>query len=154
MCEAAPGELKPLLVLLFFFPSSTTPILRETHNLLLAIHIHQLHYQQIQPQLTHKTSTMPGRLLNKVAIVTGSSSGLGRAIALAYAAEGAKVVCADLSSTARKDVVIEQEQGKPTHEEIIKLGGVSFFFMADVGNSNDLQCLVRAAVAKYGRLDM
>lgn len=42
-----------------------------------------------------------GRLKDKVAIVTGSSSGLGRAIALAYAAEGAKVVCSDMVESSK-----------------------------------------------------
>ena len=59
------------------------------------------------------------RLQDKVAIVTGSSSGLGRAIALRYSSEGAKVVCSDLSPAPRLQVDSESE---PTHELIAKNG--------------------------------
>lgn len=46
-------------------------------------------------------ATTAGRLLNKVAIVTGASSGIGRAIALRYAAEGAYVACADIDPASK-----------------------------------------------------
>ena len=95
---------------------------------------------------------MSTRLLNKVAIITGSSSGLGRAISLRYACEGAKVVCSDLRPSARRDVGNEQEI--ETHELIRRDGGAAIFVKADVGIASDMDGLVKAAVEAYGRVDM
>ncbi|KAJ5089114.1 Short-chain dehydrogenase [Penicillium argentinense] len=92
---------------------------------------------------------MSSRLLNKVSIVTGSSSGLGRAIALRFAREGAKVVCSDLRQSSRLE--IEQEI---THELIKKDGGQAIFVKADVGVAREIELLVKAAVDEYGRLDI
>lgn len=93
---------------------------------------------------------MSPRLQDKVAIVTGSSSGLGRAIAVRYAKEGAKVVCADLTPTARS----EEEAVITTHELILRNGGSAIFVPTDVGNATQVENLVTAAVQAYGRLDM
>ncbi len=100
---------------------------------------------------TH-TSQGSNRLLNKVAIVTGSSSGLGRAITLAYAREGAHVVCADLQPTAK--VEIRDEATKSTHEVVREKGGKSVFVETDVGDSGSVRDLVDAAVKEFGRVDM
>ncbi|KAL5340255.1 hypothetical protein BJX70DRAFT_387472 [Aspergillus crustosus] len=94
----------------------------------------------------------PLRLNKKVAIVTGSSSGLGRAIALRYAREGAKVVCADLSETARAEIPAEGEI--TTHELIIREGGEAGFVQTDVGDAGQMERLVGAAVERFGRLDV
>lgn len=88
------------------------------------------------------------RLENKVAIVTGASSGIGRAIALRYAHEGAKVVCADLALHPRS------EDATPTHEAIQQTGGQAIFQQTDVSNTAQMQSLVQSAVSAYGRLDM
>ena len=95
---------------------------------------------------------MTQRLVNKVAIVTGSSSGLGRAIALLYASEGAKVVCSDLVPTAR--AIISGEADANTHELIQKAGRDAIFVKTNVGNANEMKSLVDAAVNAFGRLDM
>lgn len=90
------------------------------------------------------------RLHDKVAIVTGASSGLGRAIALRYAQEGAKVSCADLTPTARST----EEAAITTHDLIAKNGGHAIFVRTDVGYSTQMENLVKATVTEYGRLDM
>lgn len=90
------------------------------------------------------------RLQDKVAIVTGSSSGLGRAISIRYAQEGARVVCADLSPTARS----QEEAEIKTHDLIVKAGGQAIFVQTDVGDAKQMERLVQAAVKGYGRLDM
>lgn len=88
------------------------------------------------------------RLENKVAIVTGASSGIGRTIAIRYAREGAKVVCADLTLHPYS------EDATPTHEAIQQTGGQAIFQQTDVSNTAQMQSLVQSAVKAYGRLDM
>jgi NAD(P)-dependent dehydrogenase (short-subunit alcohol dehydrogenase family) len=90
------------------------------------------------------------RLQDKVAIVTGASSGLGRAIAIRYSQEGAKVVCADLTPTARS----QDESEITTHDLIVKKGGKATFVQTDVGEAAQMENLVQVAVREYGRLDM
>ncbi len=81
--------------------------------------------------------------IGKVAIVTGASSGIGRASALFYAREGAKVVVSDIA----------EEGGQETVRLIQKASGEAFFVKTDVASSTDCETLVRMAVEKYGRLD-
>ncbi|KAJ5279994.1 NAD(P)-binding protein [Penicillium angulare] len=90
------------------------------------------------------------RLQNKVAIVTGASSGLGRAIAIRYAQEGAKLVCADLTAVARS----KEEAEITTHDSIIQSGGRAIFVQTDVGDATQMESLVKATVDEYGRLDV
>jgi NAD(P)-dependent dehydrogenase (short-subunit alcohol dehydrogenase family) len=80
----------------------------------------------------------------KVALVTGGSSGIGRAVALVYAREGAKVVVSDMNS----------DGGEETVAMIRKLGGDAIFVVADVGKPSDSQALVERAVTHFGRLDV
>lgn len=93
------------------------------------------------------------KLEGKVAIVTGSSSGFGRAIAEAYAREGAKIVCSDLKPDARKEGY-EKDISVPTHEAIVKAGGEAIFVKCDVTKESEVEALVKAAVKKYGKLDI
>ncbi|KAJ5676925.1 uncharacterized protein N7477_002558 [Penicillium maclennaniae] len=90
------------------------------------------------------------RLQDKVAIVTGASSGLGRAIAVRYAREGAKVVCADLTPTARS----QEEAEITTHDLIAENGGLAIFAQTDVGDATQMEHLVQVTVKEYGRLDI
>ena len=88
---------------------------------------------------------MPGRqLAGRVAVVTGGASGLGRAIALRFAAEGASVVVGDVRRDPRED-------GPSTGE---LLGQDGLFLEADVSSSDDVDHLVGAAVERFGRLDV
>lgn len=92
---------------------------------------------------------MSPRLAGRIAIVTGASSGIGRAIALAYAQEGASVMCADLNLTSSED-----EQSKPTHEVIIGRTGKAAFIKTDVTNESEIKALILETVKVFGRLDM
>ena len=82
--------------------------------------------------------------MNKVALVTGASSGIGRAIALICAREGARVVVSD----------IEQHGGEETVTLVRELGGDAIFVAANVGKPEDCQALVARALAHYGQLDV
>ncbi|MEA3103360.1 SDR family NAD(P)-dependent oxidoreductase, partial [Caballeronia mineralivorans] len=86
-----------------------------------------------------------GLLENRVAVVTGASSGLGRAIAIRYASEGASVVLADL-----RDAPIEG--GASTQALIEAAGGSVFALQADVSQWADVDRLVTTAVERFGRL--
>jgi glucose 1-dehydrogenase len=83
-------------------------------------------------------------LENRVAVVTGGSSGIGRAISLRYAKEGAHVVIGD--------VVREPREGGETTEALLAERGVHVD--ADVSRSADVDRLVSTAVERYGRLDV
>jgi 3-oxoacyl-[acyl-carrier protein] reductase len=84
------------------------------------------------------------RLNNKTAIVTGARRGMGRAIALAMAREGANVVVSDIS----------QEDCQKVVDEIEKLGRKGLALKCDVSSSNDVENMVKRTVAEFGRVDI
>ncbi len=84
------------------------------------------------------------RLADKVAIVTGASSGIGKAIALRFGAEGAKVIVA-----ARRRALCEQ-----TAKQIAQKGGEVFVVQADVSREQDVERLFETVVQRYGRVDI
>jgi NAD(P)-dependent dehydrogenase (short-subunit alcohol dehydrogenase family) len=86
---------------------------------------------------------MPGPLEGKVALVTGAGSGIGRATALALAAEGARVVVSGRSLDA----------GQETVAGIRGSGGEATFVRADVSVASDVAALVQTTLDTYGRLD-
>jgi len=83
------------------------------------------------------------RLANKVAIVTGSGSGIGKATALLFSREGAKVVIAEYN----------EESGLASLRVMKDNGGEALFTRTDVSQPEDVKAMVNAAVERYGRLD-
>ncbi|MEW5836999.1 MAG: glucose 1-dehydrogenase [Pseudomonadota bacterium] len=83
-------------------------------------------------------------LQDKVSLVTGAASGIGRAVALAYAREGAKVVVCD----------IDAKGGEDTTRMLREAGADTLFLRADVSNAEDCRMLVVQAVQAYGQLDI
>jgi len=84
-----------------------------------------------------------GQLDQKVALVTGGASGIGRAAALAFAREGARVVVSDVTVVG----------GEVTVQMIQAAGGTALFVKADVSQGNEVERMVKLAVETYGRLD-
>lgn len=84
------------------------------------------------------------KLNGKVVLITGAASGIGKASALLFAREGAKVVVADIDCT----------QAERTANEIIGSGGEAIFAGADVSKSKDVERMVGRAVQGFGKLDI
>lgn len=80
---------------------------------------------------------------NKVALVTGGASGIGRATALAFAREGAKVAVVDIA----------EDGGRETAKQIADRGGEAIFVHADMLKHDDIRAMVATTVGRFGRLD-
>lgn len=85
------------------------------------------------------------KLENKVALITGASRGIGRATALLFAQEGAKVVINYLKS---------EENAKSVVQEITKNGGSAIAWQADVSNEQQVKQLVAKAIKEFGKIDI
>jgi NAD(P)-dependent dehydrogenase (short-subunit alcohol dehydrogenase family) len=83
------------------------------------------------------------RLTGKVALITGAGSGMGATAAKLFASHGATVVAADVS-----------DQAEATAEAIANAGGESMFVKADVADESQVEAMVAATVARYGKLDI
>ncbi len=84
------------------------------------------------------------RLKDKVALITGSGSGIGKSTALLFAQEGAAVIVNDLN----------KEAGNETVEQIRSEGGQALFIQADVTDPASVQKMVQTALTEFGRIDI
>lgn len=85
-----------------------------------------------------------GRVQDKVCIVTGAGSGIGKATAIRLAEEGGKVLCVDLNL----------ESAQVTMQEILEMNGEALAIKADVGNVDQVNAFVARAVETWGRIDV
>ena len=84
------------------------------------------------------------RLQDKVALITGSASGMGQAAAELFAREGASIIVTDIAADA----------GEQTARNIREAGGKAIFVRANVANEDDVQHLVRESIDAFGRIDV
>lgn len=111
--------------------------------------------QNVQPGMEYVMKPLPifdnpnykgsGKLKDKVAIITGGDSGLGRACAIAFVKEGAKVVIPYLN---------EDKDANYTKEYIEKLGGECTLLSGDITDKNFCKKIVKTTIDKYGRIDI
>ncbi|NTZ94139.1 SDR family oxidoreductase [Pseudomonas koreensis] len=111
--------------------------------------------QQPVPGEQHKMDPMPdcgeqtykgsGRLANKVALITGADSGIGRAVAIAFAREGADVAVSYLD---------EHEDAKETARWVEAAGRQCLLLPGDLGNADQCTAIVADTVEKFGRIDV
>ena len=83
---------------------------------------------------------------NKVVLITGSSQGIGKAIALKFASLGAKL--------ALNDISFQEENLKKTEEEIKQLGAEANYFLADISKYEEVEKMVEEIKKKFGKLDV
>src|SRR4051812_28184538 len=87
---------------------------------------------------------MDNRFKEKVCIVTGGGSGIGKAACKQFAQEGGKVVVVDLN----------EQRGNETVEEITHQQGQAIFVKCDVGHPDEIKGVIKTAVDKWGKIDV
>jgi len=95
-------------------------------------------------QFSSSASNVKGRLANKVALITGAGSGIGKDSALLFASEGASIIVADVSVDKGKEVV----------DLVKKKGGNAIFVSADVSKAKDCENMIATAEKQYGKLNI
>lgn len=90
---------------------------------------------------------MPGRLASDVAFVVGASSGIGRAVAMRLAGEGATVAVAGLHESP-------EGGGNATHESITENGGDATFVECDLTEQSSIDAAIETAVSEFGKIDV
>lgn len=103
---------------------------------------HEMQQQPASENPTHKGS---GKLKGRVALITGGDSGIGRAVAVAFAKEGAKIAISYLE---------EHKDANETERLVREAGGECRIFPGDIGNEGFCQTLVKQVVDHYGTIDV
>ena len=93
-------------------------------------------------------------LKDRISIVTGGSSGIGRGIALEFAREGARIVIADIQDTPLQGKYHEVDVTTPTVQEIENLGAQGIFIKTDVSDESQVARMVQRTVEHFGGLDI
>ena len=100
---------------------------------------------QLSPRAESEPIPQNGKLKGKTAIITGGDSGIGKATALLFAAEGADIVISYLSETS---------DAKETKKEIVKLGRKCILIKGDLGRENNCKKVITETVKNFGKLDI
>lgn len=98
-----------------------------------------------QPEFKPQTELKEGKLEGKVAVITGGDSGIGRAVAVAFAEEGADVVIAYLE---------EHEDAKKTAEEIKEKNRTALLIAGDVSKESFCKKVIQKTIDKFGKIDI
>ena len=93
-------------------------------------------------------------LEERIAIVTGGSSGIGRGIAIEFARQGARVVVADIREEPATGKYFDTDLSTTTGEEIAKLGGLSLFLRTDLACPHQVEAMVAGTIREFSGLDI